>query len=263
MDPISSNYLNNAQGSLFKSLQQLSTGVRINSAAEDPAGLAVSVSLSARATGLMQAAANANNAISLADTAASAVGQIGDTLQQMRELAVQAGNGAFNASDRRTIQSQFDQLGQQLDRVAGQTQFNGQNLLDGTFSAQIQTGADAGQTLPLTIGNLSGSALGVSNLDVTTTAGTASALNAIDQALGAVEQQQSQLGASSSGLSAAQNSATVAAENVIAANSRISDTDYAAASGSLAKNNIQIQASLKALSMYNAIQGQKVSNLLP
>lgn len=263
MNPISSNYLNHAQGALFKSLQQLSTGKRINSAADDAAGLSVSVSLSAQAAGLTQAVANANDAIGLTDTAASAVGQVGDTLQQMRELAVQAGNGALNASDRKTIQNQIVQLGQQLDQVAGQAQFNGQKLLDGGFSGQVQTGADAGQTTTVAIGNLSGNALGVAGLDVTTAAGAASALNAIDQALGTVAQQQSQLGATSSGLASARNSAAAAAENVIAANSRIADTDYAAAGAALTQNKIQAQASLKALSMYNEIQQQKISSLLP
>lgn len=263
LNAISSNYLNNAQESVFKSLRQLSTGLRINSAADDPAGLSVAVTLSAQATGLMQAVANANNGISLTDTAAGAVGQIGDTLQQMRELAVQAGNGVLSASDRQTIQNQIGQLGQQLDEVAARTQFNGQNLLDGTFSSQIQTGADAGQTIPLAIGNLSGSALGVASLDVTTAAGVASALNTIGNALGTVSEQQSQLGAVSAGFSAAQNNASVAAENVVAARSRISDTDYAAATASLAQNRIQTQASVKALSMYNEIQKQQIPSLLP
>ena len=259
LNPISSSYLSNAQSATFKSLQQLSTGLRVNSAADDPAALSAIVSLSAQATGLMQAAANANSGVSLTDTAAGAVGQTGDTLQQMRELTVQAGNGALNASDRQAIRSQISQLGQQLDQVAGQTQFNGQNLLDGTFSTQIQTGANAGQISSITIGNMSSSTLGVAGLDVTTAAGSASALNAIDNALGSVTKQQSELGAASSRLSTAQSSATAAADNVVAARSRMADTDYAAASASFAQNRIQMQASLKALSLYNEIQKQQVS----
>lgn len=262
LDPISSSYLNNAQDATFKSLRQLSTGLRVNSAADDAAGLSVVVSLSAQAAGLAQSAANVGNGISLADTAAGAVGQIGDTLQQMRTLAVQAGDGALNASDRQAIQDQIGQLGQQLDQVAGQAQFNGQNLLDGTFNSQIQAGAGAGQTIPISIGNMSGSALGVASLDVTTAAGAASALNTIDNALGAVSAQQGQLGAAAAGFAATQNNAAVSAENVIAARSRISDTDYAAATASLAQNRIQTQVSLKALSMYNEIQKQQVSSLL-
>lgn len=263
LNPISSNYLNNAQNAGLKTLQQLSTGLRINSAADNPAGLSVVVSMSAQAAGLMQAVANASNAISLTDMAASAVGQIGDTLQQMRELAVQAGDGALSASDRKEIQNQLGQLGQHLDQIGGQTQYNGQNLLDGTFSAQIQAGANTGQTIPITIGNMSGIALGVANLDLTTPAASANALNAIDNALGSVTEQKSQLGAASLGFSTAQNNAVVAAENIVAARSRISDTDYAAATASLALNNIQTQASLKALSMYNEIQKRQVSGLLP
>ncbi|MBI3524545.1 MAG: flagellin FliC [Betaproteobacteria bacterium] len=259
---ISSNFLNTAQDAAAKSLRQLSTGLRINSAADNPAGLAVAVSLSAQATGLLQAATNADNGISLTDTAAGAVGQIGDTLQQMRELAVQAGNGALNGSDRQAIQSQINQLGQQLDQVAGQAQFNGQNLLDGSFSSQVNTGPGTGQTTPISIANLSGNALGIAGLDVTTAAGSASALSAIDTALGSVNAQQSQLGAISSGLSSARTSASAAAENAVAARSRIADTDYAATAASLTRNNIQTQASLKALAMYNDVQKQQVSGLL-
>ncbi len=261
--PISGNYLGAAQDATQRNLQQLSSGLRINSAADDPAGLAVAVSLSTQAAGLMQAAANANNGISLTATAAGAIGQIGDTLQQMRTLAVQAGDGSLSASDRQAIQNQIGQLGQQLDQVAGQTQFNGQNLLDGSFSAQFQIGADAGQTVPLSIGKLSGSALGVAGLDVTTAAGGTQSLTAIDQAIGAVAQQQAQLGAVSAGLSAAQNNAGVAAENTVAAGSRIADTNYAAATASLTQNNVRTQASMKALSMYEAMQKQQVSSLLP
>ena len=258
----SSNFLNNAQDATAKSLRQLSTGLRINSAADNPAGLAVAVSLSAQATGLLQAATNADHGISLTDTAVGAVGQIGETLQQMRELAVQAGGGTLNASDRQAIQSQIGQLGQQLDQVAGQAQFNGQKLLDGSFSSQIQTGAEAGQTTSISIADLSGSALGVAGLDVSTAAGSASALNAIDTALGSVSAQQSQLGAISSGLSSARSSASAAAENAVAARSRIADTDFAATAASLTQNKIQTQASLKALAMYNDIQKQQVSSLL-
>jgi len=263
VNTISSSSLNNAQDAIAKSLRQLSSGLRLNSAADDPAAASVAVSLSAQAMGLLQAATNATNGISLTDTAGGAVGQIGDTLQQMRQLAVQAGDGALSAADKLGIQNQFGQLSQQLNQIAGQAQFNGQNLLDGTFSSQIQTGANPGQTVPISIGNLSSGALGVANLDVTSAGGAASALNAIDSALGVVSTQQSQLGAASSAFAAAQSNATVAAENVVAANSRISDTDYAAATATLAQNRIQAQAAVKALSMYNQIQKQQVTSLLP
>ena len=197
----------------------------------------------------------------MTDTAASAIGNVGSALQQMRELVVQAGDATLSASDRQTIQTQIGQLGQQLDQVVGQTQFYGQNLLDGSFSVQTQTGS--GEASTIAIGNMSSSALGVGSLDVTTADGATNALNAIDTALGTVAQQQSQLGASSTGFSAAQNNDIVAANSATAANSQISDTDYATASTSLAQNKVKLQASLKALAMYNEIQKQQVTKLLP
>ena len=261
--PISSSYLNQAQDATLKTMQRLSSGLRINSAADDAAGLATAVSLSTQAAGLLQAAANANNGISLTETAAGAVGQIGATLQQMRTLAVQAGNATLNAADRQSIQNQMGQLGQQLNQISGQTQFNGQNLLDGSFSSQFQTGAEAGQTIPIAIGNFSGASLGVAGLDVTTASGSASALGAIDQAINTVSQQQGALGAVAAGLTSAQTNAGSAAVNTLAAKSRIADTDYAAASAGQAQQGVQTQAALKALSMYNDIQKQQISSLLP
>ncbi len=263
LNSISSNFLNTAQSTQSSLLQQLSSGLRINSAADDAAGLSVAVSLSSQAEGLLQAEANANNGISLVDTAASATGQVGDTLQQMRTLALQAGDGSLNAADRQTIQDQIGQLGQQLDQIVGQAQFNGQNLLDGSVSLQLQTGAMPGQNTPLSIGNLSGSALNVAGLDVTTPAGSANAITAIDNALAVVSNQQSQLGAAANGLSAAQGYASVAAENMAAAKSNILDTDYAATSSSLVQSNVQSQVAMKALAMYDNIQKQQIASLLP
>lgn len=260
LNAISISSLNSSQDALSKSIRQLSSGLRINSAADDAAGASVLVSLSAQATGLLQAAQNANNSASLVDTASSAIGQVGDTLQQMRTLAVQAGDGALSASDRQSIQGQIGQLSQQLDQVAGQSQFNGQNLLNGSFSANSSTTGGAGPSIALA--DLSGNALGVSGLDVSTATGASSALTAIDSALSTVSSQQSQLGAASAALSSEQSNAVTSAENTLASKSRIADTDYAAASANLAQNNVLSQAALKAVSMYNAIQKQTITALL-
>jgi flagellin len=140
--------LNTSQSSLATSLQRLSSGLRINSAKDDAAGLAISQRFTAQINGLNQAARNANDGISMAQTAEGALSSAGDLLQRIRELAVQASNATNSGSDRQTIQSEVGQLASELDRIATSTQFNGQNLLDGTLGTlSFQVGANANQTI--------------------------------------------------------------------------------------------------------------------
>jgi len=163
--------LGNSQSSLATSMQRLSSGLRINSAKDDAAGLAISDRMTSQIRGLNQAARNSNDAISLTQTAEGALGGIADNLQRMRELAVQAANGTNTASDRASIQNEVSQLSQEINRVAGTTQFNGQNLIDGTLTgASFQVGANANQTISVAIGSAKASDLG--NNRVTTQTGT-------------------------------------------------------------------------------------------
>lgn len=170
--------LNMSQSSLATSLQRLSTGLRINSAKDDAAGLAISERFTSQIRGLGQAARNANDAISLAQTAEGALSQIGDNLQRMRELSVQSANATNSASDRAALQQEVGQLAAEIDRVATQTQFNGTNLLDGLFTNKdFQVGANAGQTITVdSIDSARTSALGKFNGFVVTNGsiGTAS-----------------------------------------------------------------------------------------
>ncbi|TIC84744.1 flagellin N-terminal helical domain-containing protein [Crenobacter intestini] len=154
--------LASSQGALQTSLQRLSSGLRINSAKDDAAGLAISERMSSQIRGLDQAKRNANDGISLAQTAEGALGEIGNNLQRIRELAVQAANATNSASDKAAIQSEVDQLASEITRVGNQTQFNGTNLLDGTFTAKsFQVGANAGQTIDIAkIGDARATALG-------------------------------------------------------------------------------------------------------
>ncbi|HJV75571.1 MAG TPA: flagellin [Noviherbaspirillum sp.] len=153
--------LNASQGALSTSLQRLSSGLRINSAKDDAAGLAISERFTSQIKGLNQAVRNANDGISLAQTAEGGLGTSGDLLQRMRELAVQSANGTNSASDRASLQQEVSQLKQELDRVATTTQFNGQSLLDGTLSAtQFQVGANANQTINIGIASAKGGDLG-------------------------------------------------------------------------------------------------------
>lgn len=154
--------LNASGGSLATSLQRLSTGLRINSAKDDAAGLAISERFTSQIRGLNQASRNANDGISLAQTAEGALSQIGSNLQRMRELAVQSANATNSSSDRAALQQEVTQLQAEIDRVATQTQFNGLNLLDGSFqSQQFQVGANANQTISVsTIASARATALG-------------------------------------------------------------------------------------------------------
>ncbi|OON61062.1 flagellin [Massilia sp. KIM] len=156
--------LSQSQGALATSLQRLSSGLRINSAKDDAAGLAISDRMTSQINGLNQAARNANDGISLAQTAEGGLATATDLLQRMRTLAVQVANGTNSASDRNSTQQEISQLQQELNRVANTTQFNGKNLLDGTMNnAQFQVGANSGQTINFSIGSAQASALGNNN----------------------------------------------------------------------------------------------------
>jgi flagellin len=153
--------LSTSQSSLATSLQRLSSGLRINSAKDDAAGLAISDRMTSQINGLSQASRNANDGISLAQTAEGGLSTATDLLQRMRTLAVQAANGTNSASDRASVQQEVGQLQQELNRVANTTQFNGQNLLDGSLTnAQFQVGANSNQTINFSIGSAQASSIG-------------------------------------------------------------------------------------------------------
>jgi len=164
--------LNTSQSSLNTSLTRLSSGLRINSAKDDAAGLAISERMTSQIRGLNQAARNANDGISLSQTAEGALGEIGNNLQRIRELAVQSANATNSASDRASLQAEAAQLTAEITRVASQTQFNGTNLLDGSFLNQsFQVGANANQTINISsIGDSRSTALGSNILNTTGTA---------------------------------------------------------------------------------------------
>lgn len=158
--------LNASQGSLATSLQRLSSGLRINTAKDDAAGLAISERFTAQIRGLDQAGRNANDGISLAQTAEGGLGTAGNLLQRIRELAVQSANGTNTTSDRAALQNEASQLTQELSRVANTTQFNGQNILDGTLTtAQFQVGANANQTISFGIASAKATDIGNNTLN--------------------------------------------------------------------------------------------------
>ena len=231
--------LSTSGGSLATALERLSSGLRINSAKDDAAGLAISERFSAQIRGLNQAVRNASDGISLSQTAEGALASVGNNLQRMRELAVQSANSTNSASDRAALQQEVAQLAAEIDRVATQTQFNGLNLLDGSFSAQqFQVGANAGQTITVSsIASARASALGqfqgfqLTNASIGTATDTAAAksviVGGVTTSLGTIANDAKALAAALNASGVSGLSATANATNVAAGTS----TDAATASG--------------------------------
>lgn len=255
--------LDRATNSQATSLNRLSSGSRINSAKDDAAGLAIATQLAAQLSSNSQALRNVYDGLSVTDTASSALGQVSDNLQRMRELAVQSANGTNSASDQQALQAEFSQLGQNLDQVATQTQFNGKNLLDGSFSTAIQSGPNAGDTQSLSLASTSQAGLNIGGIDITSSANASTAIDAIDQAIASVSSQQSSIGAAQAGLNSAASSISGTYEQLAATRSRIADTDFSSETSNLSLSNVKQQAALKALSLYNANQSSSTLDLLP
>jgi flagellin len=246
--------LSNSQGALAKSMQRLSSGLRINSAKDDAAGLAISDRMTAQIRGLNQAVRNANDGISLAQTAEGALSETTNILQRMRELAVQSANGTNTTSDRTSLNAEFSQLQAEIDRIANNTSFNGQVLLDGTFSTtgmSFQIGADANQTISVSIGGATQATLGVDSLSVGSASGAQSAITAIDSAIDAVDTTRGSLGAVQNRFESTISNLSNISENLSAARSRILDADIAAETSAMTKNNILQQAGVSILAQAN------------
>lgn len=258
-------HLSSTQSTMNTSLERLSSGLRINRAADDAAGLAISEKLRAQTSGLGQASANAQDAISLVQTAEGALNETHSILQRMRQLAVQSSNDTNTADDRDAIQKEVTALNDELDRIASTTQFNGQNLLDGTGgtagSFTFQIGANSGQTVTVAFAEADTTTLGTDTLDVSTQAGAAAALTAIDTAITTVSGNRADLGAVQNRLQHTINSLSVAAENAAAAESRIRDTDMAKEMSSFSRSQILSQAGVSMLAQANSAP-QSVLKLL-
>jgi flagellin len=238
-------------GQMSKSLEKLSSGFRINRAADDAAGLAISEKLRSQVTGLNTASSNAQNAVSLVQTAEGALNETHSILQRMRELSVQSANDTNTDEDRAQIQKEVAALKEEVTRISDQTQFNGQELLDGTFTGTFQIGANSGQTLSLTITNQDTTTLGINGVDVSTQAGAASAITALDTAIETVSGSRADLGAVQNRLEHTVNNLNVAAENLAASESRIRDTDMAKEMMSFTRAQILSQAGTAMLAQAN------------
>ncbi|TXC68762.1 flagellin FliC [Sphingorhabdus soli] len=258
---------NRAEMGLSKAIERLSTGRRINSASDDAAGLAISTRMTSEVRGLNMAVRNANDGISLAQTAEGGLNEITNMLQRLRELSVQSANGTLSSGDRTNLQAEVTQLIGQIGDISGRTDFNGVKLLDGSnASISIQTGSQAGDQVTITLANVQASALtdgttAVSAIDISTKAGADLALSSLDSALNTVTTAQANLGASQNRLQASISSLTDRVTNLSESRSRIQDADFSAESSQLAKFQILNQASTAMLAQANQSQ-QGVLSLL-
>lgn len=246
--------LSTSQTSLATALQRLSSGLRINSAKDDAAGLAISERFTAQIRGLNQAVRNANDGISLAQTAEGAMAEVTNNLQRIRELAVQSANATNSASDRASLQAEVAQLLEEIDRVADQTTFNGTALLDGSFtSATFQVGANAGETITVAVTvDANVAALFTTSPDISTDTGASAAITAVDAALDSINSARAEFGAIQNRFESVIANLTTAAENLTASRSRIRDADFATETAALTRAQILQQAGIAILAQANA-----------
>ena len=242
---------------LASNMRRLSTGLRIATAADDAAGLAISERLRAQIRSLDQAKRNSNDGISLAQTAEGGLDEVSSLLIRMRELSIQAANGTTSGADQDTLQAEFDQLRSEIDRISSSTEFNGINLLDGsssTITFQVGAGTDpAANQISAQLDSTLSTSLSIDTLDIGSTGDTSTAINSIDAAIDSVSSIRGRLGALQNRLASTVETLSVQSENLAAANSRIRDVDYAFETSQLTRNQILQQASISLLGQANAL----------
>jgi flagellin len=245
--------LASTQMQLSKSMQKLSSGLRINSAADDAAGLAISEKMRSQINGTDQAQRNAMDGISLVQTAEGAYNEMHSILQRVRELAVQAQNGTLTSADTTAIDQEVGQLTAELTRIAGNTQFNGLQVLSGTFTLQVGADAGSGNQIAFSLSSISFTSLG--------SAASAGAISAIDQAITSVSSARSTLGAIQNRLEDAVDNLGVYQENLSAAESRIRDVDIASETVNFTKLQILSQSGTAMLAQANSAPNNVLSLL--
>jgi len=268
-----------SQSSLAVSMQRLSSGLRVNSAKDDAAGLAIAERMNTQARGMSVAMRNANDGISMAQVGEGALGKVGDILQRMRELAVQASNGTNSPEDRVSLNQEYVQLAQEATRTLGGTQFNGNNILASTAAFEFQIGAnnttnldrltvDAFNWVGVTAINsllgsavLTGTAAPVPQIAGTNGTAAQSALGLIDTAINAINSQRATLGAVQNRFDSVIANLMVNTENQLAARGRIMDADYAAETANLSRAQILQQAGNAMVAQANQLPQQVLSLL--
>jgi len=267
MSLASQRALNGSQGSLMTSLQRLSTGMRINSAKDDAAGLAISTGLSKQINGFNQAIRNANDGISLAQTAESALDEVTNMVQRVRELAVQASNGNYTVTERSTLNKEVVQLRQEISRMADAVTFNGVKVIGSTQSAGFQVGignVSANDRIKLQfkdIAGASGITSFITNANVATVGDAYSTITVADTALARINVIRGDLGAQQNRFESVVRTSESVVVSLAASRSRITDTDFAAETANLTRAQILQQAGTAMLAQANQIP-QNVLSLL-
>jgi len=242
--------------SLATSMQRLSSGLRVNSAKDDAAGLAIADRMNAQTRGMNVAIRNANDAISLSQTAEGTLGKVGDMLQRMRELSVQAANATNSTGDRANLNAEYQQLGAEIGRTLSGTKFNGIAILAGGAGAQaFQVGANSGETVTVTTTNMSTNTdiTAVTGGGVTTTAAASTAMTNIDTALTTLNGERALYGAAQNRFESIIGVLQISAENQAAAAGRITDADFAAETANLSRSQILQQAGAAMVAQANQL----------
>ena len=258
--------LSGSQASVGQAVQRLSSGLRVNGAKDDAAGLAIAERFNSQVKGMNAGVRNANDAVSLAQTAEGALSKVSDMLQRLRELAVQSSNGSNSASDRLNLDAEFQQLGQEITRTIGGTQFNGANILAanaGTQAFQVGAGATANDVISITTTRLDNNSTitTVTGAGITSAALATAAINSIDTAIDLVTTERSNYGAAQNRFESAIAVLQVSAENNAASRSRIMDADYATETASLSRAQVLQQAGTAMLAQANQLPNQMLTLL--
>ena len=256
--------LSTVSGRLEKNFQHLTTGLRIATAADDAAGLGISERLRAQVRSLTQAQRNANDGISMVQTAEGALNEVSAILIRMRELSVEANNGSTSAGDKDTLDQEFQDLISEVDRISQSTDFNTIKLLNGsqaTVDFQVGSGVAASDTITVTLTSVQASDLAISTLDISSAGSATGAITAIDSAIDAVSATRGDLGSAQNRLTSTISNLGVSIESLSAAESRIRDVDVAYETADLTRNSILQQAALSILSQAN-LQPQSALKLL-
>ncbi|MDA1263459.1 MAG: flagellin [Planctomycetota bacterium] len=241
---------------------RLASGLRIATAADDAAGLAISERMRAQIRSYAVAGRNAQDGISLVQTAEGALSEVSNILSRMRELAMQSANGTLDTEDRATLDTEFQALDQEINRIATTTEFNGISLLDGSSTGiPIQVGLDSGDTISVSGGNTQSAVLGIDSLELLDVTQANTALEALDSAISSINTPRGNLGATTNRMTSALASILSARENLSAAESRIRDVDVASETADLTRNSIMQQASVSVLQQAN-VQPQIALSLL-
>ena len=243
-------------------MRQLSTGSRVNTAADDAAGMAIGQTMTTQVKGLNQSVRNLNDGINMMQTAEGALGETSNMLQRMRELAVQSANGTYSTTQRTYLQTEFDALSSQIGKIATDTKWNDQSLLSSQTTFTFQAGKDSGQTVAVVISAMGLAGLGVvAATSIGTSTSAITSLTTLDTAIGFVNSQRANIGASINQMTYAVDNLSNVAANAAASRSTIMDTDYATASTQLSKTQIIQQAATAMLAQANQ-QPQSVLALL-